>query len=302
MKYLETENGVLYFGDCLTQLDKIEDKSQQAIIIDPPYNIGKDTWDVIPDYYNWLGEIIEKLILKLKDNGTFVIFHNDFRMLSKIDDEIQNRTKLNLVNFMIWNKRFDGGKRKGFLDGYVMKEQINSFNKMAEYFLFYTFDNSWKLKKRREELGINQLQISSEIRSKTGGITGWYSNIETGKNYPTEETIIPITKYLGLTLDDLVPKFKNQKTDHSVMNYDIESKLGHITPKPVKLLENLLLHFTDQGDSVLDCFGGSGSLAVACENLQRKWVLIEKEESYCELTKKRVSEKISQSLQSKIDF
>ena len=288
MEYLKTNNGILYLGDCIEQLSRVEDKTQQAIIIDPPYNIGKDKWDNIPDYYNWLGNIIEKLIPKLKDSGTFVIFHNDFRMLSKIDLEIQNRTELNLVNFMVWNKRFEGGKKNGFMDGYVMKEQLSCFNKMAEYFMFYTFDNSWKLKKRREELGINQLEISTEIKSKTGGITGWYSNIETGRNYPTEETIIPITKHLGLTMDDLVPKFRNQKTNHSIMNYDIESKLGHITPKPIKLLENLLLHFTDAGDSVLDCFGGSGSLAVAAENLNRKWVLIEREPEYCEILKKRL--------------
>lgn len=298
MEFLKTKNGILYLGDCTEQLSKVENKSQQAIIIDPPYNIGKDKWDVIPDYYNWLGNIIEKLIPKLKDNGTFVIFHNDFRMLSKIDLEIQDRTELNLVNFMVWNKRFEGGKKKGFMDGYVMKEQLSCFNKMAEYFMFYTFDNSWKLKKRRVELGINQLEISTEIKSKTGGITGWYSNIETGRNYPTDETIVPITKHLGLTMDDLVPKFRNQKTDHSIMNYDIESKLGHITPKPVKLLENLLLHFTDVGDSVLDCFGGSGSLAVAAENLNRKWVLIEKEPEYCEILKKRLEKNINQLKQN----
>jgi site-specific DNA-methyltransferase (adenine-specific) len=91
-------------------------------------------------------------------------------------------------------------------------------------------------------------------------------------------------------MDDLVPKFRNQKTDHSIMNYDIEKKQGHITPKPVKLLENIILHLTDENDSVLDCFGGSGSLAVAAQNLNRKWVLIEKEEEYCMITKKRLDE------------
>jgi site-specific DNA-methyltransferase (adenine-specific) len=132
--------------------------------------------------------------------------------------------------------------------------------------------------------------MSTEILSKTGGITGWYSNIETGRNYPTEETIKPITKHLGFTMDDLVPKFRNQKTDHSIMNYDIETKQGHITPKPIKLLENIILHLTDENDSVLDCFGGSGSLAVAAQNLNRKWVLIEKEEEYCMITKRRLNE------------
>jgi site-specific DNA-methyltransferase (adenine-specific) len=211
-------------------------------------------------------------------------------MLALIDMEIQKRTKLELVNFMVWNKRFNESKKKGFMDGFIVKNQLSCFNKMAEYFLFYTFDNSWKLKPKRDELGINQLEISGEILSKTGGITGWYSNIETGRNYPTEETIKPITKHLGFTMDDLVPKFRNQKTDHSVMNYDIETKQGHITPKPVKLLENIILHLTDENDSVLDCFGGSGSLAVAAQNLNRKWILIEKEEEYCKITKKRLDE------------
>ena len=188
---------------------------------------------------------------------------------------------------MVWNKRFNESKKKGFMDGFIVKNQLSCFNKMAEYFLFYTLDNSWKLKPRREELKINQLDISTEIKSKTGGITGWYSNIETGRNYPTEETIKPITKHLGFTMDDLVPKFRNQKTNHSIMDYDIESKQGHITPKPIKLLENIILHLTDENDSVLDCFGGSGSLAVAAQNLNRKWVLIEKEEEYCKITKKR---------------
>jgi DNA modification methylase len=290
MEYYKNEYGVLYNGDCIEELSLIEDKSQQAIIIDPPYNIGKDFWDKIDNYYEWLGNIIEKLVPKLKDNGSFIIFHNDFRMLALIDMEIQKRTKLELVNFMVWNKRFNESKKKGFMDGFIVKNQLSCFNKMAEYFLFYTFDNSWKLKPKRDELGINQLEISGEILSKTGGITGWYSNIETGRNYPTEETIKPITKHLGFTMDDLVPKFRNQKTDHSVMNYDIETKQGHITPKPVKLLENIIRHLTDENDSVLDCFGGSGSLAVAAQNLNRKWVLIEKEEEYCKITKRRLDE------------
>ena len=60
MEYYKNKNGILYNGDCDKMLELIEDKSQQAIIIDPPYNIGKDFWDIIDDYYNWLGDIIEK--------------------------------------------------------------------------------------------------------------------------------------------------------------------------------------------------------------------------------------------------
>ena len=40
-----------------------------------------------------------------------------------------------------WNKRFEGSKKKGFLDGYVVKKEAHKWELMAEYILFYTFDN-----------------------------------------------------------------------------------------------------------------------------------------------------------------
>ena len=101
--------------------------------------------------------------------------------------------------------------------------------------------------------------------------------------------IKPITKHLGLTIDDIVPKFRNQKKHHSVWNYDLDAKkIGHITPKPVELIENIILHTTDENDVVLDCFAGSGSTAIACKNLNRNFIMIEREKKYCDIIKKRI--------------
>ena len=92
----------------------------------------------------------------------------------------------------------------------------------------------------------------------------------------------PITKHLGLEYDDIVPKFKNQKTHHSVWNFDMAKRNKvHITPKPIDLLENIIRHTTDEGDVLLDCFAGSGSLGMAAKNTNRKCILIEREEKYC---------------------
>ena len=122
--------------------------------------------------------------------------------------------------------------------------------------------------------------------SRTGGITGWYSNLETGKNMPTRETIKPIEKHLNLKYEDIVPKFNNMKTNHSVWNYDMAKRCKiHVTPKPVELLENIIHHTTDEGDTVLDCFAGSGSMGYACVKTNRKCVLIEKEEKYFDYIK-----------------
>lgn len=83
-KVFEHDRIFLLNEDCNEGLKKIKDKSIQLICIDPPYNIGKDTWDKIENYMEWLMNIIVILETKLKDNGSLFIFHND--MESRIDD------------------------------------------------------------------------------------------------------------------------------------------------------------------------------------------------------------------------
>ena len=296
-------------GDCLSQLKQIPDKSVDLILIDPPYNIGKDDWDDFGithkgyqpkpysgvSYYDWMTEVFVALNRVMKDCGSFWFFHNDFIMMSELNNRMLSNTDLEYRNFIVWNKLFSGCHREGFLNGFLQPDGLNNFQKMAEYMLFYTRKGlHHKLRERRLELGIKSSTISSEILSKTGGLTGWYSNIETGKNYPTEETIVPITKHLGLTMDDLVPKFFNQKNSHSVWEYDFDSKKqGHLTPKPIPLLKNIIHHCTRAGDVVLDCFGGSGSTAVACQETDRNYILIEKNPDYYDIILSRTNKPLA---------
>lgn len=57
----------------------------------------------------------------------------------------------------------------------------------------------------------------------------------------------------------------------------------HPTQKPVGLLENIIKDFTNENDTVLDCFGGSGSTLLACEKTKRKCFMIEYEPYYVNL-------------------
>ena len=54
----------------------------------------------------------------------------------------------------------------------------------------------------------------------------------------------------------------------------------HPTQKPVELLQRLILDGSDEGDTVLDCFMGSGSTGVACVNTGRKFIGMEIDEGY----------------------
>ena len=78
----------------------------------------------------------------------------------------------------------------------------------------------------------------------------------------------------GLVLyRDKLPKFRNKgKMIFNCMDWprDNESEKIHPTQKPVKLLEQLIEIFTDEGDVVIDPCAGSGSTLIAAENLNRK--------------------------------
>nr|DAJ20923.1 MAG TPA: adenine-specific methyltransferase [Siphoviridae sp. ctELO16] len=64
----------------------------------------------------------------------------------------------------------------------------------------------------------------------------------------------------------------------------------HPTQKPVPLLRWLIRTYTNEGDTVLDTFAGSGSTAVAALNEKRRFICCEKEEKYFEAAKQRIEE------------
>jgi site-specific DNA-methyltransferase (adenine-specific) len=69
----------------------------------------------------------------------------------------------------------------------------------------------------------------------------------------------------------------------------ISEKGQHPTQKPVALFEYLIKTYTNEGDLVLDNCAGSGTTGVACKNLNRNYILIEKEPKYIEIIKKRLA-------------
>lgn len=67
-------------------------------------------------------------------------------------------------------------------------------------------------------------------------------------------------------------------------------KLGHPTQKPLPTITPLVLGSTSPGDTILDCFGGSGTTAAVAMKTGRRVVLIEKDARYCEIIRRRVRE------------
>ena len=64
---------------------------------------------------------------------------------------------------------------------------------------------------------------------------------------------------------------------------DKESDYEHPTQKPVELSATAISSTTEQGNIVLDCFGGSGSTLIACEQLNRKCYMCEIDPHYVDV-------------------
>lgn len=291
----------LRLGDCLQILPEIPNDSVDLVCVDIPFNQGvayktELNWDKkeYDSYIGWCGAGFMQAQRILKDSGSFYFFHNNFEVICDLQLWIRENTRFHFRQLIVWNKRFNESKKKGYLDGYVSTNNNRNYHKMAEYILFYTFDNHDKVRAERVRMGLKQTEISKQLLSKSGGTTGWLSNIESGKYFPNEQTIKPITKYLGLGLSDLVHTFNNQKTHHSVWNYDIDEKSAHPTQKPLALMENIIIHSSNEADMVVDYCMGSGTTGVAAVMHRRSFLGIELIQNYFDDAKVRINNALSE--------
>ena len=91
---------------------------------------------------------------------------------------------------------------------------------------------------------------------------------------------------------DIMKKLNNNKQMKDVWETSLtkpsEKKCGkHPTQKPIELLEKIILASTDENDLILDPFNGSGTTGIEANRLKRKYIGIEKEKEYLDLTIKR---------------
>ena len=77
-------------------------------------------------------------------------------------------------------------------------------------------------------------------------------------------------------------------------NKDLVEKRIHPTQKPVKLYEWLLMNYAKEGDKILDTHLGSGSIAIACHNLQYDLTACELDKEYFEAAMKRLNNHTAQ--------
>ena len=68
----------------------------------------------------------------------------------------------------------------------------------------------------------------------------------------------------------------------------------HPTQKPLQLFEQIIKQYSNENDLILDCFSGSGTTAIACHNLKRRFICIEKDPDYYKASCERLEREQAQ--------
>jgi site-specific DNA-methyltransferase (adenine-specific) len=89
-------------------------------------------------------------------------------------------------------------------------------------------------------------------------------------------------------------RIDNNKYYNKVKKYSITDKI-HPTQKPIGLIKEIIELSSNENDIVADFFGGSGTTAIACNELKRNFIVIEKDENEFKKSKKRYADFTAQT-------
>jgi site-specific DNA-methyltransferase (adenine-specific) len=161
--------------------------------------------------------------------------------------------------------------------------------------------------RKKTNLSYKELNKLMGVASNGGGMA---SNILTsyklGWTFPTKEKyeLLQTTGICQKPYEELRQEYESLRQEYENLKYTFNNQNissiiqhepikqnGHITPKPVDLLEYIIKTSSNENDVVLDCFMGSGSTGVACKHTNRNFIGIELDDNYFEIAKKRIEEK-----------
>ena len=118
----------------------------------------------------------------------------------------------------------------------------------------------------------------SQYRQHLGMIDAWYPIIYFVKGKPRK--LSQKRNWILLNTANTSRNKNNPKTDNK-----------HKTPKNIDIISHIIEHHSKENDLILDPFLGSGTTAVACQNLHRNFIGIEISPEYCKIAEQRLRQK-----------
>lgn len=100
------------------------------------------------------------------------------------------------------------------------------------------------------------------------------------KEHPTQGQNFADGELVYTSFDKNLKKYLYGWIGLDYVNNSKDDKKEHPTQKPLKLFQKILSDYSKEGELILDCFSGSGTTAIACHNLNRNFICIEKDPDY----------------------
>jgi len=190
----------------------------------------------------------EQLKRIIKDNGTICLFGSE---------PFSSHLRLSNIKMFKYDWYWRKPKGTGHLNAKKMPlkdtELVSVFQNKINYFPIFSSGKPYKNK-----AGSDHSQKTS--MTETYGDYSNFRNDNTGIRYPKTGIDFPV----------------------------VERGTLHPTQKPVLLLEYLIKTYTLENETILDFTMGSGSTGVACKNLNRNFIGIEKDETYFKIAEQRI--------------
>lgn len=257
--FFKNDSGALYNMDALQFLKSIDNESVDLVFADPPYNIKKAEWDTFQSqkqYVDWSILWIQETQRILKPHGSLYVCG-----FSEILADIKWAASYLFkgCKWLVWYYR---NKANLGNDWGRSHESILHFRKSKEFI--------FNIDEVRVAYNAHTLKYPSRPQAETSQ----YNN-GNGKEYIWEPNP------LGAKPKDVfeIPTLSNGSWE----------KTEHETQKPVELIKKIVLASSNEGQLIVDPFGGSGTTYAVAQAFNRRWLGSDNSREYCQIIKERLS-------------
>lgn len=249
-------------GDCLTLLKDIPDNTVDLTVTSPPYDNLREYNDNIGQWCFEKFQCIAKELYRVTKSGGVVVWIVNDATIEGSETGSSFKQALyfkecgfNLHDTMIWQKVSPFQHKNRYIPCF---EYMFIFSKGAK-------KSANLIRDRKNKYGGTQVHGTER---QANGNTKALSDVQKSKTI----------KEFGARYNVWdIPGERNNNT-------------GHPAVFPVQLARDHIITWSNEGDTVLDCFMGSGTTGVACIHTNRNFIGMEMDDQYFEIAKNRISE------------
>jgi site-specific DNA-methyltransferase (adenine-specific) len=244
----------IFCQDLFTALPRLPEQSVDLMFADPPYNLTKSFNDrkfrktSLDEYSEWLDSWLGPTVRILKPTASVYIC-GDWRSAAAIHRVGEK--------YLIPQNRITWEREKG-------RGAKSNWKNCSEDIWFFTVNDDYYFDVEAVKV---KRQVIAPYTDGNGAPKDW-AETQDGRFRVTHPS--------------------NLWTDLTVPYWSMPENTDHPTQKPEKLLAKIILASSRNGDLVFDPFNGSGTTTVVAKKLERHYLGVEVDPTYCCLAQKRL--------------